>query len=101
MAILQCSETSGVSWHYIAPGTPQQNAFVESFIVRLRDERLNETLCVSLSQAGTVCSTPRVISEEADCPPCWFRSASARHMSSRHLRSCLAWQAAAQSDQMR
>jgi putative transposase len=33
-----------VDWHYIAPGKPQQNAFVESFIGRLRDECLNETL---------------------------------------------------------
>jgi putative transposase len=29
---------------YIAPGKPQQNAFVESFNGRLRDELLNETL---------------------------------------------------------
>ena len=54
MAILQWSETSGVSWHYIAPGKPQQNAFVESFIGRLRDECLNETLFVSLPHARTV-----------------------------------------------
>jgi transposase InsO family protein len=26
-----------VEWHYIAPGKPQQNAFAESFIGRLRD----------------------------------------------------------------
>jgi transposase InsO family protein len=32
------------AWHYIAPGKPQQNALIESFIGRLRDERLNETL---------------------------------------------------------
>ena len=54
MAILKWSEASGVSWHYIAPGKPQQNAFVESFIGRLRDECLNETLFVSLPQARTV-----------------------------------------------
>ena len=40
MAILKWSETSGVAWHYIAPGKPQQNAFAESFIGRLRDECL-------------------------------------------------------------
>ena len=44
MAILKWTETSGVAWHYIAPGKPQQNAFAESFIGRLRDECLNETL---------------------------------------------------------
>ena len=38
----------------IAPGKSQQNAFVESFIGRLRDECLNETLFVSLPQARTV-----------------------------------------------
>ena len=34
--------------HYIAPGKPQQNAFIESFNGRLRDELLNETLFASL-----------------------------------------------------
>ncbi len=31
-------------WHYIAPEKPTQNAFIESFNGRLRDELLNETL---------------------------------------------------------
>ena len=35
--------------HYIAPGKPQQNAFIESFNGRLRDELLNETLFASLT----------------------------------------------------
>jgi putative transposase len=48
MAILRWSETSGVPSHYIASGKPQQNAFAESFIGRLRDECLKETLFVSL-----------------------------------------------------
>ena len=51
MAILKWSETSGVAWHYIQPGKPQQNAFAESFIGPLRDECLNETLFASLPQA--------------------------------------------------
>jgi putative transposase len=51
MAILKWSETSGVVWHYIAPGKPQQNAFVERFIGRLRDECLNEILFASPPQA--------------------------------------------------
>jgi putative transposase len=37
-----------VEWHYIAPGKPQQNGFIESFNARLRDECLNETLFSSL-----------------------------------------------------
>jgi hypothetical protein len=40
-----------VEWHYIAPGKPTQNAFVESFNGRLRDECLNETLFTSMHQA--------------------------------------------------
>jgi transposase InsO family protein len=31
-----------VQWHYIAPGKPMQNGFVESFNGRMRDELLNE-----------------------------------------------------------
>lgn len=51
MAILRWCQESGVEWHYIQPGKPQQNAFVESFIGRLRDELLNETLFTSLVHA--------------------------------------------------
>jgi putative transposase len=54
MAILRWSEERRVEWHYIAPGKPQQNAFAESFIGRLRDECLNETLFSSLPQARSV-----------------------------------------------
>jgi transposase InsO family protein len=50
MAMLRWSQERRVEWHYIAPGKPQQNAFVESFIGRLRDELLNETLFASLAQ---------------------------------------------------
>ena len=39
-AILRWSQKRAVDWHYIAPGKPQQNAFAESFIGRLRDECL-------------------------------------------------------------
>lgn len=38
-------------WHYIAPGKPTQNAFVESFNGRFRDECLNDTLFSTLSEA--------------------------------------------------
>ena len=50
-AILRWSEESGVAWHYIQPGKPIQNAFVESFNGRLRDECLNETLFRTLAHA--------------------------------------------------
>jgi putative transposase len=50
-AILTWADQSRVAWHYIAPGKPTQNAFIESFNGRLRDELLNETLFTSLAQA--------------------------------------------------
>jgi putative transposase len=50
-AILGWAEQTRVGWHYIAPGKPMQNAFVESFNGRLRDEFLNETLFTSFPQA--------------------------------------------------
>lgn len=53
-AILRWSQERKVEWHYIAPGKPQQNAFVESFNGRLRDECLNETLFTSLAHARAV-----------------------------------------------
>jgi putative transposase len=50
-AILAWADQACVDWHYIAPGKPMQNAFIESFNGRLRDELLNETLFTSLAQA--------------------------------------------------
>src|SRR5690606_16530523 len=40
-----------VKWHYTTPGKPTDNAFVESFNGRMRDELLNETLFMSLDHA--------------------------------------------------
>ena len=51
-AILRWADDHKVEWHYIAPGKPVQNAFAESFIGRLRDELLNETLFRSLPHAS-------------------------------------------------
>ena len=51
MAILRWSQEARIEWHYIASGKPQQNAFIESFNGRLRDELLNETLFMSLDHA--------------------------------------------------
>lgn len=51
LAMLRWAQTLGIDWRYIDPGKPQQNAFVESFNGRLRDEFLNETLFTSLNQA--------------------------------------------------
>jgi putative transposase len=56
-AILRWSQETRIAWHYIAPGKPQQNAFIESFNARLRDELLNETLFTSLSHVREVLAT--------------------------------------------
>ncbi len=50
-AILEWQNQTGVAWHYIAPGKPTQNAFIESFNGRLRDELLNEEVFTSLADA--------------------------------------------------
>ncbi len=50
-AILKWASDNEVDWHYIDPGKPQQNAFIESFNGRLRDELLNEELFDSLDDA--------------------------------------------------
>jgi len=50
-AILKWTATTRVEWHYIAPGRPQQNGYVESFNGKLRDECLNEILFTSLGHA--------------------------------------------------
>ncbi|CCM79566.1 Integrase catalytic region (fragment) [Rhizobium mesoamericanum STM3625] len=41
-AILQWTDKTKMDWHYIAPGKPIQNAFIESFNGRLRNEFSNE-----------------------------------------------------------
>jgi putative transposase len=51
MAVLRWCQQIGVEWHYIAPGKPMQNAFVESFNGRFRDECLNDTLFSTLTEA--------------------------------------------------
>jgi putative transposase len=50
-AILKFVDDRKFGWHYIAPGKPTQNAFIESFNGRLRDQQLNETLSPSLHHA--------------------------------------------------
>src|SRR3546814_16507804 len=42
LAILRWTQERPVEWHYIAPGKPQQNGYVESFNGRLRDECRSE-----------------------------------------------------------
>ena len=58
-AILAWSDRQKVAWHYIAPGKPVHNAFIESFNGRLRDELLNEILFRSLPHARVALETWR------------------------------------------
>ncbi|MDD3446639.1 MAG: IS3 family transposase [Zavarzinia sp.] len=53
-AVLAFAGAFGIEWHYIAPGRPMQNGFVESFNGRMRDELLNETLFFGLRHAREV-----------------------------------------------
>ena len=87
VAILQWSQETGVDWHYIAPGKPTQNAFVESFNGRLRDELLNETLFISLSHARAALdvwkddyNTVRPHSSLGNLPPAAYAKLSASAM---------------------
>jgi putative transposase len=53
-AILRWSKEHQVEWHYIAPGKPMQNGYIESFNGRMRDELLNESLFLELDQARQI-----------------------------------------------
>jgi len=53
-AILRWCAEHRVAWHYIAPGKPMQNGFLESFNGRMRDELPNETLFRNLAHARVV-----------------------------------------------
>jgi len=59
-AMLGWQEKHGVEWHYIAPGKPTQNGFIESFNGRLRDECLNEHLFTSLPEARRIIEAWRI-----------------------------------------
>ncbi len=50
-AILSWAAERRIAWHYIAPGKPAQNACIENFNGRMRDELLNESLFFGLDHA--------------------------------------------------
>ena len=59
-AMFEWSRRTGVGLHFIEPGKPTQNAFVESFNGRFRDECLNEEWFTGLAQARAVIEAWRV-----------------------------------------
>ena len=58
-AMLTWATRNGVALRLIEPGKPNQNAYVESFNGRLRDECLNEHWFVTLAQARSIIETWR------------------------------------------
>ncbi len=59
-AMFEWSRRTGVGLHFIEPGKPVQNAFVESFNGRFRDQCLNEEWFTSLAHARSVIEAWRV-----------------------------------------
>ena len=55
MAILRWCQDTGVEWHYIAPGKPTDNAFIESLNGKFRAECLNANWFLSLDEARRKC----------------------------------------------
>jgi transposase InsO family protein len=55
-AILSWAKEHQVEWHYIAPGKPMQNGYIESFNGRMRDELLNKSLFIDLDHARQLIS---------------------------------------------
>jgi transposase InsO family protein len=49
-AVLAWCKDNKIDWHFIAPGKPMQNGFIDSFNGRMRDEILNETPFFNLDQ---------------------------------------------------
>jgi len=59
-AMLKWTIENGIDWHYIAPGKPMQNGFMESFNGKLRDECLNESVFSSLPEARRIIEAWRI-----------------------------------------
>lgn len=57
---MRWQEDNAVEWHYIAPGKPTQNAFVESLNGRFRDESLNEHMFRNLPAAKRIIEAWRI-----------------------------------------
>jgi len=54
LAVLAWASRTRVELHYIAPGKPTQNAFVESFNGKFRDECLNDNVFSTLTEAREI-----------------------------------------------
>ena len=52
--MLAWASSTRVQLHYIAPGKPTQNAFIESFNGKFRDECLNDNVFTTLEEARKI-----------------------------------------------
>lgn len=59
-AILEWSNDKKIAWKYIEPGKPTQNAYIESFNGKLRDECLNENWFMNLKEARKIVEEWRI-----------------------------------------
>ena len=101
-AILKWCQDNMVEWHYIAPGKPMQNGFVESFNGKLQDECLNEHLFSNLTEARQIIekwridyNTNRPHTSLGGFTPQEYHQHQARH-ASLELSTCSAQQALTQ-----
>ena len=53
-AVTKCLKTSGVKTLFVAPGSPCENGYVESFNSKLRDELLNRELFLHIEELRSV-----------------------------------------------
>jgi putative transposase len=67
LAMLAWAARHRVQLHYIAPGKPTQNAFVESFNGKFRDECLNDNVFTSIAEAREIIERWRV--DYNECRP--------------------------------
>lgn len=67
LAMLAWSAKHRVQLHYIAPGKPTQNAFVESFNGKFRDECLNDNVFTTIAEAREIIERWRV--DYNECRP--------------------------------
>jgi putative transposase len=49
-----------VRLHFITPGKPVQNAYIESYHGRFRDECLNESCVLTVADARRIIEAPRL-----------------------------------------
>jgi putative transposase len=89
-AILRWAMRNRVHWHFIQPGKPNQNAWIESFNGRFRDECLNLHTFSDLQEAQSITArwrneynTKRPHSSLGKLPPSVYAAAKHRELSLR------------------